>query len=294
MYRYLVFGLKVASEIELNCYAHKFDKSDVTITFGNEIETYVDSASFIKVSKKKIVLNFVDLGIFEVLDGNQIIIHLIKKADYNGVRLFLLSQVFACLLILRGTFPLHGSTISKDNIGLTILGSSGSGKSTLSTALMQKGWKMVTDDIISIHYENNRAHIVPSFPFQKIWEDTAQLLDIDISQSESLYKRENKYFFTEEEYFSNELVEAHYIIELNVSDDCEISYELVSKGMTLPILIDNSYRYHIVADTHQLRGHMSYISKLCNQVQCYKLMRPTRGNTINNLIAIVEEIVGIK
>lgn len=292
MFKYLIHGLKVESVIELNCYVDNSDSSDIKIEFGDNLTGYSDTYFYIDVSDEVIKLNFTTVGIFEVINGNKIIMNCVHDADPRAIEMFLLAQVFAALLIQRGTFPLHGSTVVKNGVGITIVGSAGSGKSTLSTALMQKGWKMVTDDIISVGFSDNLPMVYPSFPFQKIWRETADNLNVDLTNCKCLYDRKEKFYIENRSLFSDKNTEIQYLIEISVGDTSEVKTTVLSERATLPLLINNSYRYHIVKESNQLFAHMQFIAKLCSSLKCFTLERPKGLFTAEEQLKKIEEMVG--
>lgn len=88
---------------------------------------------------------------------------------------FALGSGLACSLYLNQYLPLHGAAISCGKGAVLFLGASGRGKSTLALAAASAGWKVLTDDVISLHSTqvNNTVKVYPSHTRFKTANDTA-------------------------------------------------------------------------------------------------------------------------
>ena len=50
----------------------------------------------------------------------------------------------------RKVLPLHGSAIAINGKAYAIIGDSGAGKSTLALAFLNRGYRLLTDDVIAV------------------------------------------------------------------------------------------------------------------------------------------------
>jgi len=60
-----------------------------------------------------------------------------------------------------------------DGEAIAFLGSSGAGKSTLAAAFVQKGYSLLTDDVLVLQHEGNKLLAHPSLPRLKLTPETA-------------------------------------------------------------------------------------------------------------------------
>ncbi|WP_372720129.1 hypothetical protein [Novipirellula sp.] len=61
-------------------------------------------------------------------------------------------------------FALHaGGIVTRDGQGCLIAGRSGSGKTTLGLSLIQQGWSYLSDDVVVLHQDENRANEIDAF-----------------------------------------------------------------------------------------------------------------------------------
>ena len=54
------------------------------------------------------------------------------------------------ILMQRKVFPLHGSAIAINGKAYAFVGDSGAGKSTLASAFLNKGYQLLSDDVIAV------------------------------------------------------------------------------------------------------------------------------------------------
>jgi hypothetical protein len=71
---------------------------------------------------------------------------------------------------------LHGNALEKDGRAIVCLGHSGDGKSTLAYALMQRGWRLLADDLVAITPD---GLVLPGIPRIKLWHDAAKAFGLD-------------------------------------------------------------------------------------------------------------------
>jgi hypothetical protein len=98
-----------------------------------------------------------------------------EVADQD-LRTFLLGSAVGALLIQRGILVLHGNALEKDGQAIVCLGHSGDGKSTLAYALMQRGWRLLADDLVALSAD---GMVLPGIPRIKLWHDAAVAFDLD-------------------------------------------------------------------------------------------------------------------
>lgn len=89
------------------------------------------------------------------------------------------------------TLPLHGSAIAINGRAYAIVGNSGAGKSTLASAFIQKGYKLISDDVIPVTFSDERIPMVqPTYPQQKLWEESLNEFGLNARKYQPLFERE--------------------------------------------------------------------------------------------------------
>ena len=85
-----------------------------------------------------------------VWEGREIRVVPDPEADPLYVSAVVTGELFSVLLRQRGLLVLHGSGAVRDGRAVGLVGDSGWGKSTLAAALVSRGWRLVTDDLLVV------------------------------------------------------------------------------------------------------------------------------------------------
>lgn len=152
---------------------------------------------FVQMARGDLRLTVEDIGRFRVSAG-----HTIAWSREHGavvdqdLRTFLLGSAVGALLIQRGMLVLHGNALEKDGRAIVCLGHSGDGKSTLAYALMQRGWRLLADDLVAITPD---GLVLPGIPRIKLWHDAAKAFGLDPEALAPIRQGMHKYLLMGEE-----------------------------------------------------------------------------------------------
>lgn len=89
---------------------------------------------------------------------------------------YLLGPMLGFVLRLRGVLNLHASVIEVDGQALGFMGAAGAGKSTLAAAFAQKGFAVISDDILALDPRGDDFFARPGYPRLRLWPDSAEAL----------------------------------------------------------------------------------------------------------------------
>jgi hypothetical protein len=92
----------------------------------------------------------------------------VDARDRAAAVLLLLHPVWSVVLAARGREALHGCVVERDGQAVAFLGRSGTGKSTAGAGLLNRGWQLVTDDLIVV---DDGGNVVPGPPFVRLLPD---------------------------------------------------------------------------------------------------------------------------
>jgi hypothetical protein len=124
----------------------------------------------------RLLLEVPDVARYLVSDGNLVEIEPGDGAA-GEVRRFLRMTPAAALYLQRGIPVLHAAVVADTaGRGVVLAGDSGSGKSVLLTALVRRGWGLLTDDLAPVTLDDDQVPVaVPTWPEVTPWPGSAWL-----------------------------------------------------------------------------------------------------------------------
>lgn len=114
---------------------------------------------------------------FLVEDGGaRVAIVLGEQVDLGEAVELLLTSVFSCVHMQRGATCLHASVVALGDRAFALVGPRGAGKSTLALALVQRGARLVSDDVAVLSEREGATLVAVGRPQLRIREDSAEAL----------------------------------------------------------------------------------------------------------------------
>lgn len=295
MFFYWAYGLEIQSELEFpEMYPYAVKKPDLEIKFG-KVPAVLTGPELI--AKEKFFISpteyLIHLPIcsYYVKEGASITIELKENADIPSVRLFLLTNAMAAILHQRNKVALHAGAIQTEKGLVVICGESGAGKSTTISALQQKGYKIFVDDVLVL--EKNEKHVVgvAAYPTLKLWDDTIEKLALGvIPEEQKLRESVNKYRVSFQDDFTTRTTPIYIIFYLR-KEEANNSIEVTKKdGLeAFKILYSQLYRTSMMNNTKSQAILFERLNQVINQTNLIEVARPVDGNSIENLIQIIEK-----
>lgn len=172
MFFYRAHGLNIHSELALPELIEKKGALDVVIRIGNVnniFEEVIATGNNCKVYADATYFSWDKICKIRVKNGNEIIVDPAEKVKKSKIREYILGPALGVLLHQRGYLVLHASSLKISGCAVAFLGYPKLGKSTTATALYNKGYSIVTDDVLAVHVNGYEMPIVyPSFPCTKV------------------------------------------------------------------------------------------------------------------------------
>jgi len=293
MYKYVIFGLNVLSDIELGCYHSTFDSPDVTIRHMQCISEELVNG-FTEIGVNRSIFSLKDKARFTIEDGKTIEIESFSNIPNIELELYILGTAMGTIMIQRDEFPIHGSFVSNENVGIAILGDSGAGKTTLATQFALNDWKIVTDDVMRINIDNCISNVHASYPSQKQWLNNEKEFKISIDKNLAIHNRIDKYYFSEKSWFSSKSLNLNYMFEIIESDVTDVTITELINSDKIDLLLRNSYRYFIIDYCQKHLKHLAFILKLSTTVKIYKIERPIGIFSVESQYQLINRIIGEK
>ena len=195
------------------------------------------------------------------------------------------SMGVALWLELQGVLCLHGNALTKGNKTIVLIAPSGTGKSTLSAALMENGYKLLTDDMVALHKTRcgTQYDIYPSWPIMRLWPDSLKYVaksDAGLTKVHENFDKKVVPINNNDECAQKSLTE---IILLNRQDSLDSKYNTNSDIQILPLhgasalmaVLTNTILGEVYRPLGIESERLSAIAELTKKVRISKLTYPS-------------------
>lgn len=292
---YKAFGLRIESEIllpELPQMDEPTKRTDIIIEIADLSEQwckYNDKYEQRFVVEKNIVMFQVpQTAIFSIQEGRKITFSPLPGAEKDKIRLYLLGTCMGALLIQRKILPLHGSALAINGKAYALIGDSGAGKSTLSSAFLRKGYQLLSDDVIAVSLScEGTPFVSPSYPQQKLWQESLNEFGMEPTHYRPLFERETKYAVPVSSQFFADPLPLVGVIELVKTEDESIEMIQIEGLERLRTLFHHTFRNFLVPRLGLMKWHFTVCTNMVNKINMFQLRRPTSRFTARELASLI-------
>ncbi|MFC2104091.1 hypothetical protein ACFLS4_01905 [Bacteroidota bacterium] len=273
-FTYKAFGLIVESEFEIPELAVTEGNPDVRINIGHtpkELLEVTKQGVIYQANRKEFLLEVNNIATFYVIEGNQIVVKSAKKNIDKEVRLFLLGSAFGALLLQRGLFPLHGSSVKFGEYATIFTGLSGVGKSSIAAYFIKLGYQVLADDISVV---NEKLEVIPGLPNLKIWNDVLQKLELNNQPLTEIRPNIKKFQLPIDTDYYNKPIRLKNIVIINTKNSSGFEIEELTGIKKFNAIKNNTYRYQFIQGLEKQQNHFQLLNKLLPQIKVYKVARP--------------------
>lgn len=109
-------------------------------------------------------------------DAKRVLWRKLQEVSNEVFFTYFLGQVLSYCLLTRGIEPLHATAMVVDDQAVAFLGDSGFGKSTLAAAFLEKGYALLTDDVLVLEFRDEKVWARPGIARVKLNPDSADAL----------------------------------------------------------------------------------------------------------------------
>ena len=199
MKHYRFGGLAVQSDLTLDGLVADDDTAadiDLTIRNGQVAEAEFDGENVspgLSVNKSE-ALVILDGARILIRDGREMIVETDSGLKGSILQFFLFSEAMPIVMHQRGLIPLHAASfLTPDGEAVGLVGQSGMGKSTLIAKMMERGLRIISDDIFIINAKGEQVLIQSSSPRLKLLGDTMDITGRDTSVHQQIGSPWSKY-----------------------------------------------------------------------------------------------------
>ncbi|HEX6728512.1 MAG TPA: hypothetical protein VF074_00800 [Pyrinomonadaceae bacterium] len=190
-----IYGLKVQLNKQIPgvaCHDSIGATPDIDIQFGlfppwfqvNEVQREL----WYEASSSLTIWELTDKQAFQLCyaDGTQFLVDVqgkeiwatwpIETLTLEDTATYLLGPVMGFVLLLRGHVPLHASAVAFGDAAVAFVGPAGAGKSTTAAALADLGYRVISEDVVTLKELGNSFLVEPGYPCIRLWPESVEAL----------------------------------------------------------------------------------------------------------------------
>ncbi len=229
-----------------------------------------------------------EIASYFVRGGREIIVDRQPDSGDEDVRLFLLGTGMGALLFQRGLVALHGSAIQTGQGAVLFLGKSGSGKSTLLAAFVQRGYAMISDDLVGIGRDpQGGVQSMPALPRVRLWADAASMLGIQPGEMTAVRQDVEKYLLPIGN-FCRRPLPVHAIFVLTTHNRPDLQIQPIRDEERFSWLCKYTYRKRIMQGLGVRDNHFKMAADLVKSVKTMCIVRRAGVVALSELAERVE------
>ena len=294
LYSYQAYGLIIHSELRLPqlLSVEKNEPADIVVSYGTvpqSLENPTKKGVNWEISAEQFGLNIDGVAKYWVNGSEEVWIERYPNASDDDVRLFLLGSTLGFILHLRHILPLHASAIRTERGAVLFTGVSGAGKSTTLSAMVQRGYPMMADDVSGIVLDaRGNPQVLSAFPASKLFADSVAKLNRSTDDLSQVKASLNKYLLPIDNFWTKS-VPLYAVYVLTKHEGGKIELQPVEKNIDkLSCFLLNTYRKLYVTAIGWEQEQFKLISQAIKQTRVVRVTRPTQGFLLNELVEILE------
>ncbi|MBO4291494.1 MAG: hypothetical protein J5898_06265 [Lachnospiraceae bacterium] len=216
-------------------------------------------------------------GYFCILDGKKIVTEEKNEGNLAKMRTYLLGYGLALLFYDRGEMAVHCSAVEKDGNGILLAGGSGAGKSTLAEVFLDRGWKLVADDVAVVKLKDRHPVTDPAFPVRKLCRDAALMYGYDLSRLAYIDEEKDKFAVACPEVFADGQARIKAMFVLTPCGEEKVRAEEVTGQEKIQLFTDHLF-LHIILKTEGIAPDKFFrCLEILSELPVFRIYRPLSG-----------------
>lgn len=300
MYRYKIYGIILESEFELKLLvpAEGSDlTSDVITVRERDVEEEVinclKSANALKkqyeIGLKKSVME--NIGGYYLIQNSRIFVKLKEGYTYETISAWILGYCLSMALLQKEILTIHCSAIATDYGAVMISGTPGAGKSSLAGKLLEKGYKLMADDVAAVRYVDNECIVYPAFPFQKLCSNEVEKRNLNKNTLIYINEDKDKYLVPVNDIFAPhplKLKAFFYIIKAPVK---ELTIDKLSGFECFMSIKDNLFLHRLTGQWETTPMVINQCMNIASGCDVYLIVRPDNTDTLEDISKYVNNCI---
>ena len=279
VHNYHAYGLRIRSEIEVPFAALGPDaEPDLSVRIGAVPASLSDATSAWggwQAAPARVLLNVGGTARYLIAErGREVVVDPCEGG--GAVRGFLLGSVLGACLQLRGCLTLHASAIETDAGAALFAGPQGVGKSTLLAALLDRGYRMLADDVSGIaRGAGGRPEVSGAFPHIRLWADAMDRLRWNgTPRALEEVRGTRRKWCVPVEAFRDAPLAVRAVFVLSAHDGDSIVIRPAPASAAFASLVRHTYRLRLVRELGLGRRHFRMVGATVRHVPVVRVGRP--------------------
>ena len=296
MYEYRLYGLKVKSDIEFKqLVKHEEGMPDEPCVYVEK----VDVPDFLK-EKAECQYEIGETLSWLCNKTTWLIVENGEKIGYcltgGGFPEYLQSYILgfgmAMLAMQRRELAIHCSAVADENGAVLIAGESGAGKSTVTTAFLEKGYRLMADDMAFVTINKEKKAVAkPAFPYQKLCRNVAIEKGCPLEDLVYINEEKDKFLVPFEGKFLLDEVPVKGFVMLGVRNTDEVVSNKVEGISKFPVYTQNLFLRHLLKRDKFPSSVAQECLEVASLVSTFFVARPKEGDTVSEVVSRVFELV---
>ena len=307
---YRAYLLRVQSDVQLPAPSEEGGEPDIRICrrplsvrdmAGEQVLHAADRDETFESNQGDIITGGIYDELYFVVQHGQSILYDLRKTLPNGsLQSYLFGVLMATLLRQRGFLVLHACSVARDGKAVAFAGESGWGKSTLAEYFCQRGYTLLTDDVLALdarrgdtasdsEYTSSAGpHVIPGYPQIRLRAEAGRHLRSDFDDL-PVVNDENLKRYTTPATFPIQPVPLRQLYLLDPGYTKETCVEPVEKRNALLRLINHTRATNLVkAPAFQTRL-LKQCERVVHQVPTQRLHRARDLDRLDEIFHLVED-----
>lgn len=310
MYRYLIYGIIVESEVEFMQLLKADEnidltllqdgcnngRADLTIHQGDckdEVMDYLEKKDCLK-RRYSIGLEYSAFfnkgGYYIIKNGNEIIFEMKEGYTTAIVSGWLLGFAMTMALLQKRVLAIHCSAVTADDGAFIISGEPGAGKSSLTRKLLERDYKIMADDVAAVKIKDDHAVVYPAFPFQKLCRNEVESRNFDMNELIYIGEDKDKFLVPVKDKFVAQPQKLKFMLFLRKGDVDEVIVKKLSGLEQLMAIRQNVFLHKLSGEWENFPEVLNLALAIAGHCPVYMIIRPVEGNSQDIMADLAEKI----
>jgi hypothetical protein len=304
VFYYKAYGLTIESDFPINEFI-SFEpdcSTQVFFRYGN-IPLPHNKIHFrqrrIIAHRGGILLYWKKIGSFLVQDGCHVTVSPHKSTKGTSlINSIIIGAVMGTILLQRRAhYVFHSSVVGKDDShgAVALMALSGGGKSTMATAMINRGYSLVCDDLLVLKRANDPLTVQAGFPGMKLWRSSAKALvdkgeDLPMIGKKGQFEKRNRSL---RDNFLDKTLPLNSIFLLNFDRVDKPIINRLNEQAALAELMPHWYGSLFGGDLLPILGNKRLFescSFLAQATPIYRLTRPFGLDRLDETVELVDQV----